>query len=87
MVKYIGSKRVLMPVIEELARRYTTALGGAGGATLTFDAGQNSEPNFTRLADPQIDEALETLHALADALDSPPAVSSSRWSLETRTPN
>ncbi|MGH8921414.1 MAG: IS1634 family transposase, partial [Actinomycetes bacterium] len=39
------------PMIEELARRYTTALGGAGGATLTFDAGQNCEPNFTRLAE------------------------------------
>ena len=40
------------PMIEELARRYTTALGGPGaGATVTFDAGQNSQPNFTRLAE------------------------------------
>jgi hypothetical protein len=38
-------------MIEELHRRYTTALGGPGAATLTFDAGQNSEPNFTRLAE------------------------------------
>ena len=38
-------------MIEELARRYTAALGGPGGATLTFDAGQNSEPNFTRLTE------------------------------------
>jgi len=37
-------------MIEELARRYTAALGDPGGTTLTFDAGQNSEPNFTRLA-------------------------------------
>jgi len=37
-------------MIEELHRRYTTALGGQGATTLTFDAGQNSEPNFTRLA-------------------------------------
>ncbi len=37
-------------MIEELSRRYTTALGGPGATTLTFDAGQNSEPNFTRLA-------------------------------------
>ncbi|MCA1673451.1 MAG: IS1634 family transposase, partial [Actinobacteria bacterium] len=37
-------------MIEELARRYTAALGGPGGTTLTFDAGQNSEPNFARLA-------------------------------------
>jgi hypothetical protein len=37
-------------MIEELARRYTTALGGPGATTLSFDAGQNSEPNFTRLA-------------------------------------
>lgn len=36
-------------MIEELARRYTAALGGPGATTLTFDAGQNSEPNFTRL--------------------------------------
>jgi hypothetical protein len=38
-------------MIEELSRRYTTALGGPGATTLTFDAGQNSEPNFTRLAE------------------------------------
>ena len=37
-------------MIEELSRRYTAALGGPGATTLTFDAGQNSEPNFTRLA-------------------------------------
>jgi hypothetical protein len=37
-------------MIDELARRYTAALGGPGASTLTFDAGQNSEPNFTRLA-------------------------------------
>jgi transposase len=37
-------------MIEELSRRYTRALGGPGATTLTFDAGQNSEPNFTRLA-------------------------------------
>jgi transposase len=37
-------------MIEELSRRYTAALGGPGGATITFDAGQNSEPNFARLA-------------------------------------
>ncbi|MGH8571138.1 MAG: IS1634 family transposase, partial [Gammaproteobacteria bacterium] len=36
-------------MIEELTRRYTAALGGPGGTTLTFDAGQNSEPNFARL--------------------------------------
>jgi transposase len=36
-------------MIEELSRRYTAALGGPGATTLTFDAGQNSEPNFTRL--------------------------------------
>ena len=42
------------PMIEELHRRYTTALGGSGGSggvTVTFDAGQNSQPNFTRLAE------------------------------------
>ena len=42
------------PMIEELTRRYTTALGGpdgSGAATVTFDAGQNSQPNFTRLAE------------------------------------
>jgi transposase len=42
------------PMIEELHRRYTTTLGGSGGsgaATVTFDAGQNSQPNFTRLAE------------------------------------
>ena len=43
------------PMIEELARRYTAMLGGPGGeggeATVTFDAGQNSQPNFTRLAE------------------------------------
>ncbi len=38
-------------MVEELHRRYTTALGGPGVATLTFDAGQNSEPNFTRLGE------------------------------------
>jgi transposase len=38
-------------MIEELTRRYTSALGGPGAATLTFDAGQNSEPNFTRLGE------------------------------------
>ena len=38
-------------MVEELHRRYTTALGGPGAATLTFDAGQNSEPNFTRLGE------------------------------------
>jgi transposase len=37
-------------MIEELARRYVTAVDRPGGVTLTFDAGQNSEPNFTRLA-------------------------------------
>ncbi len=37
-------------MIEELATRYAAALGRPGGATLTFDAGQNSEPNFTRIA-------------------------------------
>jgi transposase len=37
------------PMIEELARRYAAILGRAGGATVTFDAGQNSEVNFTRL--------------------------------------
>ena len=39
------------PMIEELARRHTTALGGPGGVTVTFDAGQNSQPNFARLAE------------------------------------
>jgi transposase len=39
-----------LPMIEELARRYTDALG-PGGATVTFDAGQNSQPNFDRLAE------------------------------------
>ena len=42
------------PMIEELHRRYTTALGGLGGpggATVTFDAGQDSQPNFVRLAE------------------------------------
>jgi transposase len=45
------------PMIEELARRYTTILGRPsgpnrpGGATVTFDAGQNSQPNFARLAE------------------------------------
>ena len=43
------------PMIEELARRYTAMLGGpgreGGAATVTFDAGQNSQPNFTRLAE------------------------------------
>jgi transposase len=38
------------PMVEELARRYATAVDRPGGVTLTFDAGQNSEPNFTRLA-------------------------------------
>ncbi len=38
-------------MVEELSRRYTSALGGPGAATLTFDAGQNSEPNFTRLGE------------------------------------
>jgi transposase len=38
-------------MIEELARRYTAALGGPGATTLTFDAGQNSGPNFTRLGE------------------------------------
>jgi len=37
------------PMIEELARRYTDAVAAPGGLTLTFDAGQNSAPNFTRL--------------------------------------
>jgi len=37
------------PMIEELARRYAAVLGRAGGATVTFDAGQNSEVNFIRL--------------------------------------
>jgi hypothetical protein len=37
-------------MIEELARRSTVALGGPGATTLTFDAGQNSQPHFTRLA-------------------------------------
>jgi transposase len=39
------------PMIEELAHRYTATLGGPDAATLTFDAGQNSLPNFTRLAE------------------------------------
>jgi transposase len=39
------------PMIEELACRYATALGGPGGVTVTFDAGQNSQPNFARLAE------------------------------------
>ena len=38
-------------MIEELSRRYTATLGGPGAATLTFDAGQNSAPNFTRLGE------------------------------------
>ena len=38
------------PMIEELATRYAAVLGRPGGVTLTFDAGQNSEPNFTRIA-------------------------------------
>lgn len=37
------------PMIEELDRRYAAILGRAGGATVTFDAGQNSEVNFERL--------------------------------------
>jgi transposase len=39
------------PMIEELDRRYAAVLGRAGGATITFDAGQNSEVNFTRLGE------------------------------------
>ena len=39
------------PMIEELTRRYTAGLGGPAAATVTFDAGQNSQPNFTRLAE------------------------------------
>ncbi len=39
------------PMIEELARRYSATLGGPGAATVTFDAGQNSQPNFARLAE------------------------------------
>jgi len=42
------------PMIEELARRYTAVLGRPGGVTLTFDAGQNCAPNFTRIADLQL---------------------------------
>ena len=39
-------------MIEELARRYTTALGDLiVRGTVTFDAGQNSDPNFARLAE------------------------------------
>ena len=38
-------------MVEELSRRYASALGEEGATTLTFDAGQNSEPNFTRLAE------------------------------------
>jgi transposase len=38
------------PMIQELARRYTTAVEAPGGLTLTFDAGQNSTPNFAELA-------------------------------------
>jgi transposase len=38
------------PMVEELARRYATTVDRPGGITLTFDAGQNSEPNFTHLA-------------------------------------
>jgi len=38
------------PMVEELVRRYATAVDRPGGVTLTFDAGQNSEPNFTLLA-------------------------------------
>ncbi|WP_198543664.1 IS1634 family transposase [Pseudofrankia sp. BMG5.36] len=39
------------PMIEELARRYTAAVERPVGMTLTFDAGQNSTPNFARLAE------------------------------------
>jgi transposase len=39
------------PMIEELARRYAAVLGRAGGATITFDAGQNSQVNFERLGE------------------------------------
>jgi transposase len=38
------------PMVQELARRYADAIDTPGGLTLTFDAGQNSEPNFTELA-------------------------------------
>jgi transposase len=38
------------PMITELARRYADALDAPGGLTLTFDAGQNSTPNFAQLA-------------------------------------
>jgi transposase len=38
------------PMIKELARRYAAALQAPGGLTLTFDAGQNSTPNFAELA-------------------------------------
>src|SRR5664280_2525845 len=52
---YPGNKvdvTAFTPMIEELARRYAAVLGRAGGATVTFDAGQNSEVNFTRLGGP-----------------------------------
>ena len=39
------------PMTGELARRYAAVLGRAGGATITFDAGQNSRVNFARLAE------------------------------------
>jgi transposase len=39
------------PMIEELARRYAAVLGRAGGVTITFDAGQNSQVNFARLTE------------------------------------
>ena len=57
------------PMIEELARRYAAVLGRAGGATVTFDAGQNSEVNFTRLG------ALH-LHFVAPC---PPAIIRACW--------
>ena len=37
-------------VVHRITRRYATAVDRPGGVTLTFDAGQNSEPNFTHLA-------------------------------------
>jgi transposase len=39
------------PMTGELARRYAAVPGRAGGATITFDAGQNSQVNFARLAE------------------------------------
>jgi hypothetical protein len=41
-------------MVDELSRRHR-ALGGQPGAlTVVFDAGQNSEPHFAKLADAQL---------------------------------